>query len=31
MHFSLLYELTMPKPWTPQREYQMYHEAMAAN
>jgi alkanesulfonate monooxygenase SsuD/methylene tetrahydromethanopterin reductase-like flavin-dependent oxidoreductase (luciferase family) len=29
MHFSLLYELEMPKPWTPQREYHMYHEAMA--
>jgi hypothetical protein len=29
VNFSLLYELEMPKPWTPQREYHMYHEAMA--
>ncbi|MEW6298735.1 MAG: LLM class flavin-dependent oxidoreductase [Thermodesulfobacteriota bacterium] len=29
MKFSLLYELEMPKPWTPRREYETYWEALA--
>ncbi len=29
MEFSILYELQMPKPWTPGREYEIYKEAIA--
>ena len=27
MNFGLLYELEVPKPWTPKSEYDIFHEA----
>ena len=27
MNFGLLYELEVPKPWTPKSEYDIFHQA----